>query len=177
MSLKQLFEIYKTFENKEVIFSFQGQVSEQLLVSVLDVMEKNFSEMEGETKLKKKVINVLVECIQNLYHHKEIIDNESTQVLLLVVKKEDGFYIQTGNYIDKHKGIELKDRLLKVNSFSKDELKEYYQKTLNEGFISEKGTAGLGLIDIARKSGNKLEYEIFEGKDNVDFFSLNIKVD
>ena len=58
MSLKQLFEIYKTFENKEVIFSFQGQVSEQLLVSVLDVMEKNFSEMEGETKLKKKVPDV-----------------------------------------------------------------------------------------------------------------------
>lgn len=176
MSLKQLFELYKTIESKEVIFSFQGHISEQLLVSVLEVMEKNFTELESETKIKKKVINVLVECIQNLYHHKKDLENEISPVILLVVKKDDGFYIQTGNYIEHEKSSALKSRIDTINSLSKEELKNYYQNELNQSTFSEKGTAGLGLIDIARKSGNKLEYEFLDIDEEFSFFSLNVKI-
>jgi hypothetical protein len=59
----------------------------------------------------------------------------------------------------------------------KEQLKEYYQEVLNGGSMSEKGTAGLGMIDIARKSGNKLEYKFLPISDNMRFFSLNIKID
>jgi hypothetical protein len=31
---------------------------------------------------------------------------------------------------------------------------------MREGSLSEKGGAGLGLIDIARKTGEKLEYSL-----------------
>jgi len=59
----------------------------------------------------------------------------------------------------------------------KDELKLYYQEVLNNGNVSDKGTAGLGMIDIARKSGNKLEYQFLPVNDTSSFFCLNIKID
>ena len=42
--------------------------------------------------------------------------------------------------------------------------------------MSAKGGGGLGMIDIARKSGKKLDYKFDPVDDQFSFFSLNIKV-
>ena len=44
------------------------------------------------------------------------------------------------------------------------------------GKLSAKGGAGLGFIDIARKSGNKLEYFFKEINSYSSFFILTTKV-
>ena len=42
--------------------------------------------------------------------------------------------------------------------------------------MSEKGGGGLGMIDIARKSGQKLDYEFLPIDDVFAFFTLTIKI-
>ena len=64
-----------------------------------------------------------------------------------------------------------------INSMDKDGLKEYYQSSLNNSMVSDKGTAGLGMIDIARKSGNKLDFEFLKINNETSFFCLNVKID
>jgi hypothetical protein len=85
--------------------------------------------------------------------------------------------IRTGNYIDNVKVQELRDRLDTINSLDKDALKDYYQSSLNSSTVSPKGTAGLGMIDIARKSGNKLDFEFLKVHEEMSFFCLNVKID
>ena len=70
----------------------------------------------------------------------------------------------------------LKEKLELVNSMDKDELKAYYKQVLSEGTLSSKGTAGLGMIDIARKSGEKLAYDFHQINDTTTFFSLAVKI-
>jgi hypothetical protein len=75
---------------------------------------------------------------------------------------------------DKVPGLQA--RIDRINAMDKDELKQYYQDVLSlEGF-SEKGGGGLGFIDIARKSGQKLNYEFLKIDENFSFFSLYIKI-
>jgi len=52
-----------------------------------------------------------------------------------------------------------------------------YKKQLREGKISGKGGAGLGLIDIARKTGNHLDYMFFPADDTTKYFVLKVRVD
>ena len=59
----------------------------------------------------------------------------------------------------------------------KDELKEFYKTVLNEGTMSSKGTAGLGMIDIARKSGQELKYEFTPIHEHLTFFSLSVRIE
>ena len=59
---------------------------------------------------------------------------------------------------------------------SKEELKEYYKAVLNNGEMSLKGGGGLGMIDIARKTGEKLNFSFSPVDDTYSFFSLNIKI-
>jgi hypothetical protein len=70
----------------------------------------------------------------------------------------------------------LKEKIDKINSLTKDELKDMYKFILNHQKLSAKGGGGLGLVDIARKSGNKLEYEFYVYDDNYSFFNLTIRV-
>lgn len=69
----------------------------------------------------------------------------------------------------------LQDKLDLINSLSKEELKDFYKQVLNEGTMSVKGTAGLGMIDIARKSGQKLEYCFNPINDGLTFLAFRLK--
>ena len=63
-----------------------------------------------------------------------------------------------------------------INSLNRDELKAYYKEVLNNGELSEKGGGGLGLIDIAKKSRNKLQYSFREIDEDYSFFTLTVKI-
>jgi hypothetical protein len=167
-------------EKGNIMLSFKGEVTSDLLTSILQIMESKMETLDEPPKIKKKVYNILVECLQNLYHHideddPKTVANENSA--LFMIRKEEGEYsIMTGNFIANENVELLKGRLDRINDMDKDALKVYYKEVLNNGEMSTKGGGGLGMIDIARKSGKKLEYHFDHVDDEHSFFSLNIKV-
>lgn len=178
-----IFEIYKQLEERNVILSFKGMMTSELLTTILQIMETKMDKLEERPKIRKKVFNVLVECLQNLYHHiDDDIDDKSTDQdernsLFMIAKENAAYIITTGNYIRPADASLLEEKLEKINGMSRDELKAYYKQVLNEGTMSEKGTAGLGMIDIARKSGRKLEYNLTNINENLTFFNLSVRIE
>jgi hypothetical protein len=175
-----IFDIYNKMERNNILLSFKGEITSDLLTSILQIMENKMENMQEEPKMKKKVYNVLVECLQNLYHHLDEIsdvDSERIRSAIFMIGKLDGDYsIITGNYILNENINGLKNRLDEVNGLNKEQLKEYYKQVLNNGEMSLRGGGGLGMIDIARKTGEKLEYNFLEIDNKVSFFTLKIKV-
>ncbi|MCU0359802.1 MAG: SiaB family protein kinase [Bacteroidia bacterium] len=176
-----IYDIYDKMERNNILLSFKGEITSELLTSILQIMENKMDNLQEEPKMKKKVYNVLVECLQNLYHHMDEVaekeENEkNSSAIFTIGKSGEKYNIITGNYILNENIGGLKKRLDEVNSLNKEELKEYYKKVLNNGEMSLKGGGGLGMIDIARKTGEKLEYNFLEIDNKVSFFTLNIKV-
>ncbi|MFN8923046.1 MAG: SiaB family protein kinase [Sphingobacteriia bacterium] len=177
------YSYYKNMQQNNIIFVYQGEVTADLVSSILHMMENKLDGDGEDKKIKKKVFNVMVECLQNVYHHLDTIDvsvsegdiNDRT-ALLMIGKEETDYYVITGNHIYNDRIANLKDRLEKVNKCDKNELKALYQSILNDGELSEKGTAGLGMIDIARKSGQKLGFDFHPVNDKYSFFSLEAKI-
>jgi hypothetical protein len=174
------FNIYDKMEKNNILLSFKGDITSELLTSILQIMENKMDNMQEEPKTKKKVYNVLVECLQNLYHHMDDATNENGEknrsAIFMIAKNEGSYNIITGNYILNDNIFGLKSRLDEVNQLTKDQLKDYYKSVLNNGEMSLKGGGGLGMIDIARKTGEKLEYDFLEIDKKVSFFTLIIKV-
>lgn len=174
-----IYDFYDKMERHNILLSFKGDITSELLTSILQIIETKMEDMQEEPKVRKKVYNVLVECLQNLYHHidESFDDGEKSKSAIFMIGRVDGEYnIITGNYILNENVSGLKNRLDEVNSLSKEELKEYYKKILNNGEMSLKGGGGLGMIDIARKTGQKLNYNFMSVDDKYSFFNLNIKV-
>lgn len=189
LNMMDVHNYYKIMEQGHIMLLFKGSITSELLSSILQITESKLDKIQEEPKVKKKVFNVLVECLQNVYHHidqlegarnvsEDDIFQASSSALLMIGKSDVDYFIYTGNHIYRDKVGELKQRLDYLNSLSQEELKSLYQDILkNEGF-SEKGGAGLGFIDIMRKSGQKLEYGFQDVKDNdkFSFFSLKVKI-
>jgi hypothetical protein len=176
-------ENYISNQNGEnVILFYKGNVDSDVINHVLDTVEDKMVAEKEQSKLRKKVYNVLVESLQNLYHHVDKVpedfeDQTSEKYGLLVVKKvKDGYKIITGNFVKAENIEKLEEKIKRINRSSHDEIKELYKFILNHQRISAKGGGGLGLVDIARKTGNKLEYSFIEYNYMYSFFYLDILV-
>jgi hypothetical protein len=174
---------FKELQTEDVIFSFKGDISSDVINNVLDTVEKITEEVNDPSRIRKKVYNVLVESLQNLYHHVDIVpnnfeDQNSERFGLIVIARNDsGYFITAGNFITNDKIESLTNKMLKINTSSPEEIKELYKFILHHQKISDKGGGGLGLVDIARKTGNNLDYNFTEYSDNYSFFYLKIKID
>jgi hypothetical protein len=166
-----------------IILFYKGNVDSDVINHVLDTVEYKMVEVNEQSKLRKKVYNVLVESLQNLYHHVDRVpddfeDQTSEKFGLLVVQKvKNGYKIITGNFVHAENLEKLEEKIKRINRSSHEEIKELYKFILNHQRISAKGGGGLGLVDIARKTGNKLEYTFREYNNKYSFFYLNILVD
>ena len=168
--------------NGDIILSYKGNIDSDVINHVLDTVEDKMVEVNEHSKLRKKVYNVLVESLQNLYHHVDPVpedfeDQSSERYGLLIVKKiEGGYKIITGNFVNAEHIEKLEEKIKRINRSSHEEIKELYKFILNHQKISQKGGGGLGLVDIARKTGNKLDYAFKVYNEKYSFFYLNILV-
>ena len=169
-------------KNENIILHYKGNIDSDIINHILDTVEEKMTEINEQSKLCKKVYNVLVESLQNLYHHADKVpsdfpDQSAERFGMLVVKKVDaGYVIITGDFVDGNKKEKLEEKIIRINRSTKEEIKELYKFILNHQKISAKGGGGLGLVDIARKTGRKLDYSFAHYNDEYSFFILNIIV-
>lgn len=174
-----IFQQFERLHDNNIMLSFKGEVTFDLVKSILDIIEGRLEQIEPNLKIKRKVYNVLVECLQNLSHHIEETERKlsmSKTAILLIWSDQNSYKVGTGNLIPKEKIQVLNNRLEKINAVSKEELRALYKEVLNNQQFSEKGGGGLGFLDIARKSGQKLNYNFNVIDNDVAFFSLQIDI-
>ncbi len=178
-----IYDLYHRMESNKVVLSFKGDVTSELMSSILQIIEQRMDDLNETPRLRKKVYNVLVECLQNLYHHIDEVPSKASKngtdrsAIFMVSLNPNGYSVTTGNYILTDREERFKNKLDRINSLTRDELKSLYKEVLNSDERSEKGGGGLGMIDIARKTGNKLNYDFVPLSNEYSFFSLNINVE
>jgi hypothetical protein len=177
-------DFYDKMDRNNILLSFKGDITAELLTSILQIIESKMDNMQEEPKLKKKVYIVLVELLQNLYHHMDDPSNdladagEAARTAIFMIGKENSHYnVITGNYIKNDRVGGLKKKMDEINSLPPEQLKEHYKKVLNNGQMSDKGGGGLGMIDIARRTGKPLFYEFMPINDSYSFFTLNVVIE
>lgn len=171
-------KIRDKMKSHNFMLSYRGNFSQDITKALLSVSEKQLDSDGTDSSVKRKVFNVMVECLQNVAKHTSE-DNEYTEnysALFMLGRSDTDYIIYSGNVIDNKNVDELKEKITHVNSMDKDELKEFYKMIISTGELSEKAGAGLGLLDIAKKSGNKLDYDFQPIDDKKSFFSLRTYV-
>jgi hypothetical protein len=176
-------EYYSKLSQGDVLLAYKGSISSELINEVLEAVEEKLEKVNESGKVRKRLYNVLVESLQNLFHHIEVTHEGIEEdldpkfaILVIERKEEEDYHVITGNFINNQKIQFLKEKIDKINSMSKDELKDMYKFILNHQKISAKGGGGLGLVDIARKTGKDIHYEFYPYNDKYSFFQLTIEV-
>jgi hypothetical protein len=177
----ELFKRYQETAEQQVLLSYKGRLSFNLVQMFIDQIEKTLEQDDVKLPSKKKVFNVLVEVFQNLTHHIDHTNNpeitEDFKKASLKVWLEDGkCHIATGNFIQNINEAKLAAWLGKINSLDNDGVRQLYKETLNNNTFSEKGGGGLGFLDIARKTGTKLIYKFEKIDENFSYFNFETNI-
>ena len=94
----------------------------------------------------------------------------------MIGRDENEYYIYTGNFIEYNEVDALNEKLTKINNLDEVGLKNLYKEMLQNSRLSDRGGAGLGLVDIARKSGSKLYFDFNPVDGTRWFYSLQVKI-
>ena len=174
--LEFVYEFYKSMKQHEITLVYEGEITHQITKAFTSLTESNMAKEEESNTVQKKVFHVMVECLQNISKHADDYGSNdylfSGRGIFMVAKGIDEYTVTTGNAIENTKMNDLKYLLEQVNSLDKEELTELYKKQIKEGRLSDKGGAGLGFIDIKRKTGKNLEYHFLPINDDASFFLL-----
>jgi len=159
-------------------YIYRGEFSTKISDMLLTLAEANLEKTGESSKVKKRVYFIMVECLQNITRHQEARDKSISDIpgIFVVQKKKDDYFITTANYIANRNINPLKAKLDKINSMNKEELKAYSTDVLTMGEVSDKGGAGLGLIEMARKSGNKIGFDFKGINQDASYFYMQTKV-
>lgn len=174
-ALASIKNLRKKISEENILLIYKGDFSEESIMPVLKMIKDNIEKTTEGLITKKRVYMVLVEMLQNISKH-SLSQNGLQTGIMMIGKKEDRYIINTGNLVAKNETEALKNKLNTINLASRNELNEMHTKTLVEGSISEKGGAGLGLMDIAKKSKEKLTFTLAPVFDDVSFFGLSAQV-
>jgi len=158
---------------------YDGVINHNVIRAFTDLTNNELGVKNEANPVKRKVFNVMVECLQNINKHAEHLDNKDTRQgrgILLISESKNTYNVTTGNVIKSLTREKISKSIEIINSKDKDGLRELYKERLSNGRMSKKGGAGLGFIDIARKSGNKLEYHFEKINDDYYFFILNSQI-
>ncbi len=176
--IKTVLSLHEEMATNGFSLVYEGEFSHQIMKMFTSMAEKDMDKANEEKSVKRRVFHVMVECLQNMTKHSDDYDEEDRigNGLFIVGKKEGVWNVITANKINKVKIDDLRLMIDTINSMSKEELTKLYKKQIREGVLSDKGGAGLGLIDIARKTGQQLDYQFLPLDDDDYFFLLKVKV-
>lgn len=176
---KEVAQLERLMAENKVYLIWSGHFSTDVGKEVLSIAETRLSEEDEDLLLRRKVFSILVELIENMAKYSPGREPEEKYGMPVTMIRLDGrvYSLTTGNLIPNDKIASLKDKLDTISRYDKVGLKELFRKSLEEQSIDSESTGNMGLIEVARKSGNKLIYQFDRINEQYSYYMMTVKVD
>jgi len=175
-----LFNHYQIMEEQNIVLSFKGEISNKTLVSLAEMLKKLFSIGDKRERITKKLFSVFIEFSQNICLYsarKVIVDTKEIGTGIIVIERNKGFYrVNSGNLVENSALDPLVNKISHINRLDKAGLKKFYNECLKSPREPGKKGGGIGLIVIARKSGNPINVKLNPVDKDQTFIELSTKI-
>lgn len=173
-------KVYPDLQFHNLILQYEGEVNHEIIKAILKTLEDYFEKLSIDRFVQKKIFNVVVECIQNIEKHTLSVAINGSKYAKrggLIILENNGYIdVVTGNVINSEQKMGLSIKQSQIEGKNKNQLREDYKKQLVAGTISLKGGAGLGFIDIAKKTNNQLKFYFFDLNNDLSYFILRVNI-
>ena len=167
--------------NSEVILKYQGFMSFEIIGTLLTrLKEETESRGIGITPYKK-ILSIMIEALENIFKYNEHFENQ-TELFpkfypTFSIEFSNGqFLLTTSNPILNQDIPKLTGHIDKINHLDKEGLKQLFRDTLTNGKFSTKGGAGLGYIEMAKISGEKINFDFTPINEKYSNYHYNILI-
>lgn len=183
MLARIFYDCQQSLLNQGVILSFTGFVTERVLFSLGEALKQKMLLDDADTNTAKRVFSIFVEQVQNMIRYSTLRQEgpgdpkvELSAGMITVGRVDGRFFVVCGNEVANADVPLLQGRLQKIAAMDKDQLKAYYREKLKEEPESHSKGASIGLIEIARRATEPIEFDFLRLDDERAFFCLKAYV-
>jgi len=168
------FDLFRRISNEDFEYVYRGYFTHNITKKILFLADTNIQKVTDQSTLQKRIYYIMVEGLQNITRHQDEVKDHTDDYpgIFAIQKNGDQYFITTGNLVLNDKIEALSEKINTINSLEQEELKKFHREVLASGSISDKGGAGLGLIEMSRKSGNKLAFSFETINEEYSYFYL-----
>lgn len=174
-----LFRIREEFTDSGIMICFNGPFSHSI-IEELGKAVRNHLAAENITKAQvMDVFAIYIELAQNVknYFASRDLPVEQTSSSIITIAKQNGRYMVTsGNNVLKNDVAKLCADIDTLNALDESSLRKLYRSQLRKPTPEQALGAGLGLMEVATRSTNKLTYNVQDLDGAYAFFSLTAYV-
>ncbi|MDM8566640.1 SiaB family protein kinase [Candidatus Halobeggiatoa sp. HSG11] len=180
--LSNLHELKIMLNQQGLFFCFGGPISQELMVGIGDTLRNKMKFDDADSKTIVKVFSMFVEQSQNIIHYsaeKTPPGSEKAELsngIIGVGYDNDYYYVSCGNMIHNEAVDSICEQLTRLQVMDRDELKRYYKERRRKDSHKDSKGAGLGFIELARKSVKPIEFNVQKVDENFSFFSLKTTI-
>ncbi|HEY9124357.1 MAG TPA: SiaB family protein kinase [Bacteroidales bacterium] len=179
MNIQNVYQLFNNLKQDNLSFVYHGNFNDEITERIIDISETTIASRHEEHKISNKVSFLLAECFQNVIRHGGATQEQASLFSSgIFVTRNIGksYYISSANLIANEEVEKLREKIEHLNNMSPEELKRLYLDVLEYNTITNKGGAGLGLIEMARKSKQKLDYDFEQVDSHYSYFYLQVKL-
>lgn len=178
-----LYSFYQEIKQEQIMFCYSGPISQSTIEGIGHTLRMDLEIKETSMTVSQSVFSIFIEQMQNIinYSAEKIVNNTEFEKelrlgIIVIGNEDDHLYVYCGNKVFNHDVERLKQRIEEIRWLDKDALKALYKtRRKMEPEEGSKG-AGLGLIEMARKSGKPLEYSFQQLDENLSFFGIKVLI-
>lgn len=176
--LFNLHAIQTLLREQGILISFAGKLSQSLIEEYGAAVKsylQNESRPENEIFL---IFSIFIEQTQNINNYcagkknSPYYETITQSSIVTIGKAGTGHFICSGNVIEKSDVTQLTSFIDPLIGMDKHSLRRLYKDRLRGDSAPGASGAGLGLIDMARKAQEPLQYSVAELDEQLSFFTL-----
>ncbi|MBK9513482.1 MAG: hypothetical protein IPO05_07600 [Flavobacteriales bacterium] len=174
MESHPLITLFDAFAEEQLVIIYGGSFPDDHTARLIGLGDDAMGDKPVEKGLRTRTAFVLVEAYQNVVRHRptSVKDERSTFIFLHAT---DSTEVITVNAVDADDLPALRTALDRIQGRSPDELKALFLSSLQRNEQTKRGGAGLGLIEMARRSGHGVRHRFWTGTDGTARFALRVR--
>ncbi len=176
-----LFHLRENLGDAGALITFSGSFSHSLLEELGIAVRKYLEGDQVQKSAMMNVFSVYIEASQNVrnYTANALEDCDSKiggSSILVIAKRDEHYEVNAGNMIKAADVAGLRSRLEEIRPLDKQGLKVLYKEQLRKERTESSSGAGLGLIDMARRSSAPLDFDFQTVDNQFSYFSLRVVI-
>ena len=176
MDMLDLLAMRESYTQQRIMLCFNGPISRSLIEEIGNALRNYLAAEQAQPSAAMDVFAVYIEMTQNIRHYATRMNyGEQDAAATVAISRDDQgrYVVAAGNLVEQADGQQLVDWIGSLAGLDKVQLKAAYKEQLRKPRGDERASgAGLGLLDIARKSSAPLLASLKEQPDGRAFFSL-----
>ena len=172
--------LFKSLQSDNLAFMYSGVVSDSITHKIIELTQSNIDSAGNFVRLKNKISFLMAECYQNVARHSkfsvDFVDPLDLKGAFYVRSFTNTFHIGSVNAIKTENIDSIREKLNQVNSLSPEDLRSLQKQVLRKGKLSDRGGAGLGIIEMARRTGEEILYEFIPLPNGLSLFFIQLSI-